>query len=268
MLGKHESQTDLFDVGNVFPFELDPKSFQGQLAKVGPDLFRDEDFAAFYSEKNGRPSVPPSLLVLTMIMQAQANISDREAIARTACDLRWAAVLRRHAGEPLCVRSTLELFRSHLIIHGEAARILKASIQQAARKGLLKTKELRVAVDTKPMECRGAVEDTCNLLAGGIRQLARALAKHEGQQPQRWMKEHGLARYTEPSIKGAADIDWSDRSAIDSFVAEIVADARRLLPMIADTDDKVRQAAELLSKLLLQDIEETASESGESQTHI
>ena len=36
---------------------------------VGPGLFRDEDFAELYCPDNGRPSVPPSLLALALLLQ-------------------------------------------------------------------------------------------------------------------------------------------------------------------------------------------------------
>src|SRR6266568_2310277 len=106
MLGKRQAQRDLFDVGNVFPVALDPASFHGQLARAGDRLFRDEDFAAFYADRLGRPSA------LLTLLQHESGCSDAEAIARSAFDLRWAAVLRKVAGEPLCAKSTFQLFRA------------------------------------------------------------------------------------------------------------------------------------------------------------
>jgi hypothetical protein len=102
MLGKHRPQRELFDVGNVYDLALPPNSFHAQLALAAPRLFSDAAFAAFYSERMGRPSVPPSQLALLTLLQHEAGCSDEEAVARTAFDLRWAAVLRRSAGAPLC----------------------------------------------------------------------------------------------------------------------------------------------------------------------
>ncbi len=177
MLGKRTAQMPLFEVGNVFDLKLDPGSFHAQLAQAASRLFSDQDFAAFYKDKQGRPSVPPSLLSLATLLQHEAGISDEEAIARTAYDLRWAAVLRKEAGQPLCAKSTFQLFRAHLLLHPEVQSIFQASIQEARRTGLLKGQALKVALDTKPIRGRGAVQDTFNLLATGIRQLGRALAK-------------------------------------------------------------------------------------------
>jgi hypothetical protein len=174
MIGKRKSQRTLFDVGNVFPLSLRPDTFHAQLAVASSRLFSDSDFAVFYSERIGRPSIAPSLLALTILLQIEARISDEEAIERTAFDLRWCAVLGRAAGEPLCARSTLELFRAHLMLHEKVRLIFIRSIEEAKRVGLLKGKALHVAIDTKPILGRGAVEDTYNLLATCIVGLAVA----------------------------------------------------------------------------------------------
>src|SRR5882757_8316315 len=156
MIGKRPTQMPLFEVGNVFDLKLDPGSFHAQLAKAAPRLFSDEDFAAFYKDKMGRPSVAPSLLALATLLQHEAGISDEEAIARTAYDLRWCAVLRKEAGQPLCAKSTFQLFRAHLILHPQVQAIFAASLAEARRTGLLKGQALRIAIDTKPIRGRGA----------------------------------------------------------------------------------------------------------------
>jgi hypothetical protein len=264
MMGKRRAQRDLFDVGNVYPLALDPHSFHAQLAQAAPRLFRDESFAAFYDQRLGRPSVPPSQLALLTLLQQEAGVSDAEAVARSAYDLRWAAVLGRAAGEPLCAKSTFQEFRAHLILHDEVQLIFVTSIQEARRAGLLKGGALRVAVDTKPILGRGAVEDTYNLLGTGIQMLARALAAAAGQAPAAWLLAHGWARYTAKSVKGEVSIDWSDAAQRQQVLGEIVADARRLLGIAGQAlvtleegpAERVRSATELLTRLLLQDVEE------------
>jgi hypothetical protein len=271
MLGKRKAQRALFDVGNVFPVALDPASFHGQLAGAAERLFRDEDFAAFYADGLGRPSAPPALLALLTLLQHECGCSDAEAVARTAFDLRWAAVLRKAAGEPLCAKSTFQLFRAHLVLHEGVRTLFEQSIAEARRAGLLKGGALRVALDTKPILGRGAVEDTYNLLAAGIQQLVRALAAE--QRPEDWAQQHDLGRYFGPSVKGSADLDWSDPAARNQFLAEIVTDARRLLLLAGagrgeDGAPAVREAAALLQQLLLQDVVETDAGAGQPQAAI
>ena len=159
MIGKRKTQRDLFDVGNVFALELDPKSFHGQLAAAAGRLFSDADFAAFYSDRTGRPSVPPSQLALLTLLQHEAGCSDQEAVDRSAFDLRWAAVLGKAAGPPLCAKSTLQLFRAHLVLHDAVLTIFQNSIAQAQAAGLLGRGPLKIALDTKPILGRGAVLD-------------------------------------------------------------------------------------------------------------
>lgn len=267
MIGKRPAQKPLFDVGNVFDLKLDPKSFHAQLALAAPRLFKDEDFAVFYKDKQGRPSVPPSLLALTTLLQHEAGVSDEEAINRTAYDLRWVAVLGREAGQPLCAKSTFQLFRAHLVLHPEVKTIFETSLKEAKRTGLLKGEPLKIALDTKPIRGRGAVQDTFNLLASGIRQLGRVLAQQEGKQPDDFFAEQGLDRYTHDSVKGNADLDWSDDAAKNALLTQIVADAKRLLLLATSQKPCVRDAASLLQQLLLQDVEVKETENGE-QAHI
>ncbi len=233
MIGKRRPQRELFDVGNVYDLALAPGSFHAQLAVAAPRLFRDSDFAAFYSDRMGRPSVPPAQLALMTLLQHEAGCSDVEAVARTAFDLRWAAVLRRAAGEPLCAKSTFQLFRSHLVLHDEVRTIFTRSIEEAKRAG-------------------------------------------EGAKPAAWAETHQLGRHFGSSLKGSADIDWSDGEARNRFLTELVADARRVLELaglaVAQADEKaaakVREAAQLLAQLLLQDVVETPTEGGEMKAEI
>lgn len=274
MIGKRKTQRDLFDVGNVYALELDPQSFHGQLAHAATRLFRDEDFTRCYAERTGRPSVPPSQLALLTLLQHEAGVSDAEAVARTAFDLRWAAVLGRGAGTPLCAKSTLQLFRAHLILHDEVRTVFQKSIQVAKEAGLLKGGPLRIAIDTKPILGRGAVEDTYNLLATGLRGLCKALA--QGQKPEEWARRHDLRRYFETSLKGSTDLDWSDPAARQAFLTEIVTDARRLLRLAGTllphlpqaAQATVRAAAQLLEQLLLQDVVEPPEPGGAGPAEI
>lgn len=286
MMGRRKIQGMLFDVGNVFPFALDPTSFHGQLASAARRLFSDEVFAKRYHPQRGRYSVPPSNLALLLLLQAEAGYSDAAALDASAYDVRWCAVLGKALGEPLCARSTLQLFRADLVLHPESEVVLKASLEEAKRAGLLKGHALRIAIDTKPIIGRGAVLDTYNLLGGGIAKLARALAAGEGCAVEEWAQEHDLRRYfggRESSLKGSADLDWSDAKARNEFLHEIVTDGRRLMRMAeaflrelpeahteaeCDRERRVREPYELLQQLLVQDVRESTDADGKPQVEI
>lgn len=256
MIGKRTQQSALFDVGNVYDLELPASSFYFQLAVAGPSLFKDEDFAAFYSADRGRPSVPPSDLAVLTILKEHDQVSDEEAVARSGCDLRYACVLHRQAGKPLCAKSTFQLFRAHLIVHGEIQEIFRKSIDEAKKSGLL-TGTLKAAIDTKPILGHGAVKDTFNLLGDAISRLARQLGKEQRQSEDDYLRSAGLERYTGSSLKASADLDWSDEQARDALLTEIVRDARALLERANGGSKEVRESAELLSSILLQDVEES-----------
>jgi hypothetical protein len=96
--------------------------------------------------------------------------------------------------------------------------------------------------------------------------LARALAQQAGASLATWAERHGYARYVRgPSLKGLAEIDWSAATQRQRFLGEVVADADRLLELTrqartavaADSpaDLALAEAAGLLSRILLQDIE-------------
>ncbi|HLE82447.1 MAG TPA: transposase, partial [Dehalococcoidia bacterium] len=124
----------------------------------------------------------------------------------------------------------------------------------------------KVVLDTSNILGRGAVKDTYNLLADCIVRLSRALACLDRTKPEAWAKGHNLSRYFGPaSIKAEAQINWEDAGARQKFLSSVVADADRLLEMARQAltayapesaeYGKVSEAAELLSQLLLQDVE-------------
>ena len=80
MLGKRSRQRDLFEADNQYLEFVGRDSFYGFLANQRGQLFRDEDFAEFYSPDNGRPSVPPSLLANALLLQTHDRVSDEEGL--------------------------------------------------------------------------------------------------------------------------------------------------------------------------------------------
>ncbi len=268
MLGKRVVQVEQREEEHPLLDYVGRDSFYGFLATQRERLFRDEDFAALYCLDNGRPSVPPSLLATVLLLQAHDGVSDAEATARAAFDLRWKVALGIALDARPFAKSTLQLFRAQLILHEQVLAVFRRSLTFAREVGYLTGRKVTVALDTSYILGRGAVKDTYNLLADGIVQLLRALARHAGSAPGGWAQGHGLAGYGGASLKGAAGIDWDDPAARQAFLRGIVADADRLLDLarraLADleADDPagtaIREAAQLLAQLLNQDIERRA----------
>jgi len=274
MLGKRGPQRGLFEADTAYGAFVGRDSFYGWLASQRGELFRDEAFAGLYVLDNGRPSVPPSLLAVALVLQTYDGVSDDEAKQRADYDLRWKVALGVELDARPFAKSTLQEFRAQLIVHEEQAAIFQASLELAKRRGKFRTKsgekrKLKVALDTTAILGRGAVKDTYNLLGDGIVKLARVLAKLAGQPLAAWAAEHGYGRYVgPPSLKGTAGIDWGDAAQRRRFLGEIVADADRLLEQArvarsglepgSAAEATLVEAAGLLSRVLVQDVERSS----------
>ena len=167
MLGKRDPQRNLFATDTLIGEEaLAKMGFHGILAHEGHRLFRDEDFAAIYSEEIGRPSTPPSVLALATLLQYFDKVSDAEVVERCRYDLRWKAALHLdlHSIDAPFAKSTFQGFRLRLTLHEKEGLLFENSVKVAAKAGLL-PRRLRVAVDSSPVRGRGAVKDTFNLLS-------------------------------------------------------------------------------------------------------
>jgi len=273
MLGKRSAQRGLFEADSMFAEFVGQRNFYGYLASQRDELFRDEDFAALYCRDNGRPSVPPSLLATALVLQTYDGVSDDEAKQRADYDLRWKVALGVELEVRPFAKSTLQEFRAQLILHDQARAIFQRSLEIAKRRGVWKKghppherQHIKLALDTTHILGRGAVKDTYNLLADGIVQVLRALAKLASCDLMELAEEVCCARYVQgPSLKGQADVDWTDPNARQRFLAEIVADAEQLLDLVRGTrsdltkdapeDQELVAAAELLARILGQDIE-------------
>ena len=271
MLGKRRPQRGLFEADTAYGAFVGRDSFYGWLASQRGELFRDEAFAGLYVLDNGRPSVPPSLLAVALVLQTYDGVSDDEAKQRADYDLRWKVALGVELDARPFAKSTLQEFRAQLIVHEEQAAIFQQSLELAKRRGKFRTKtgerrKLKVALDTTNILGRGAVKDTYNLLGDGIVKLARVLAKLSRQPWGAWAEAEGYGRYVGPtSLKGTAEIDWGDATERRRFLGEIVADADRLLAQArvvrsglapgSTAEATLLEAAGLLSRVLLQDVE-------------
>lgn len=267
MLGTRSPQRGLFEADTQYRRMVPETGFYAFLAEHRGELFRDAAFAALYTPKTGRPSVPPSLLATALVLQAYDGVSDAEARDRATYDLRWKIALGIELETRPFAKSTLQEFRAQLIVHQEQAAIFQESLALAKRQGKFsRDRKITLALDTTNILGRGAVKDTYNLLADGIVQVLRALAQLAGDTVAVVAEREGLSQYvTGSSLKGEAAIDWSDRAERQRFLGAIVADADRLLDVVRATRSRLAQdspedraleaAAGVLSRILQQDIE-------------
>ena len=269
MLGKRSIQGGLFDADAMYLDFVGRDSFYGFLATQRSSIFHDEEFADLYCPDNGRNSVPPSLMATALLLQAHDRVSDEEAKNRADYDMRWKVALGIALDDRPFAKSTLQLFRAQLIVHEKVRALFQKSLTFARQTGYLKHRKIKAVLDTTLILGAGAVKDTYNLITDGIVKLVRVLAGLAGEEPAVWATAHSLARYFAPSIKGTAQINWDDKAERQIFLQSIVADADRLLTEAraalthyADgvrEKQVIREAADLLAQILLQDIDRTPS---------
>ena len=265
MLGERTEQRELWEADRMYLDYVGRDTFYGLLASLRGQLFRDADFAELYCLDNGRTSVPPSLLATALLLQTYDKVSDAAAKARADFDIRWKVALGIEIEDRPFAKSTRQVFRGQLILHDQVREVFERSLQLAREAGYLKKRSMRVALDTTYILGRGAEKDTYNLLADGIVKLMRALAVVDMTTVGQWAEVHGYERYVGSSVKGAAVIDWSSQRERRKLLAEIVADADRLLELGWQAQGElpeggvqrreIVEAAELLGQLLLQDVE-------------
>jgi len=264
MLGKASTQGALFSAENMYTDQLKEGSFYRYLSKHRHEIFRDEDYASLYCHTNGRQSVPPSILATACILQSYNRISDHESVQRATFDIRWVVAMGTELAEQPFAKSTLQEFRAKLILDEQTLAIFQRSLSYAKKLRFLKNRKMRIAMDTTNILGKGAVKDTYNLLADGIKKLYNSLKHH---------KTPGLAenftdkfkRYFGKSFKGEASIDWDDKAARQELLTMLATDARALIDLAKDTiaqagsdTEKVKniqEACQLLSRLFQQDVE-------------
>lgn len=251
MLGRERGQTSLAEVylwsGKREPL-VEPGSFYDRFARIRPELLRDEDFAHWYVEGKGRPSVPPSRVAGAYLMALREGCSDREAEQRMRFDLRWKWALNLGLDDNGCDHTTICLFRGRLLAHDEEGKLFKELVKRAVAAGLLPKRALQ-AMDSSPMLGAAAVQDTYKLIRTALHKVVKA---HEKDLP----AELGprLKRYLKT---GKPDIDWDDAGARRQELNQLVRDAELVLGELPkEKEGPTAQASrELLERVARQDVE-------------
>ena len=271
MLGKRNHQSDLFAADKEYLDKVGRESFYGFLALNRHRIFRDQDFAELYSTTRGRESAPPSILAIALLLQSYDRTSDAEAVERATYDARWCVALGTEIGLQPFAKSTFCCFRAKLILSEKARAIFERSLSYAREIGFLKNRKIKAACDTTHIFGKGAVKDTYNLLADGVRELVKTLQHLHAKGLNQWLKGRKQL-YFGTSFKGAADIDWNDPEARAALLKTLLSDVTSLLKIAKQHQDtmpeddtrrtELQQATHLLNYLVEQDTE--TNESGDA----
>jgi IS5 family transposase len=117
-------------------------------------------------------------------------------------------------------------FRERLIRTDMDRRLLERTVELARQTEAFDWKKLpknlRVAIDSSPLEGAGRVEDTINLLGHAARKVVLCVADLLGWTADRVAREAGIPALLEASVKRALDTEWSDASAKDEALNTLV----------------------------------------------
>ena len=255
MLSTQSSQVGMFDAA-VLSRPLPEGSFFALLAEYGDRVVRDEDFAGCYSQRMGRPSIPPSLLAKVMLLQHRTGVSDEQAMECVAWDLRWKVALGLPVDHQGWHPTSLTKYRARLLLHKKEGLALQNTLRLAEELGMLDGHAEQI-IDSTPMLGAAATQDTVRLVRHGVKKLidaVRAADEDAGE-----LLGDGLQfDYARPGEK--PDCRWREKAERERMLTRVAQDAERALQSIERADgllhdEQVKAANELLRELIGQDFD-------------
>jgi len=255
MLATRSGQVGFFDAAELAR-PLPEGSFFALLAEYGDRIVRDEDFAACYSERMGRPSIPPSQLARVLLLQYRTGASDEQAMECVAWDLRWKIALGLPVDHQGWHPTSLTKFRARLLLHELERVVLERTLEIAEELGLLDGPVEQI-IDSTPMLGAAATQDTVRLVRHGVRRLIDAVAGVDADAAGRL--DRGLAfDYQRPNDK--PDCRWREKAERERMLTRVAEDAERALRAVEGSDglldeEAVAAAHKLLRELVGQDFD-------------
>lgn len=242
------------------------------------DLFDDEmqsKLEAMYRDTGaGKDPVCPARVAMAVLMQGYLAVSDAEAVQLTMVDLRWQMVLDCLGNtEEAFSQGAFQEFRQRLIRH-DMDRVLLEKTSALARTTQAfdyrkLPKDLRIAIDSSPLEGAGRVEDTVNLLAHAGRKIVDCVADLLSWPRERVCTEAGIPLLAETSVKKALDYTWSDPADKAEAVSVLVGQLTSLEAWIRDrlpeeiARPPLKEHVETLHQVMEQDLEPDPTPGGD-----
>jgi hypothetical protein len=231
------------------------------------DSFQEELEGMYRDTGAGEEPVEPAQLCMALLLQAYHGISDAEAVELTIMDLRWQMVLGCvGAEEPAFAQGTLQAFRERVIRSDMDRRLLERTVELAREtkefdwKKL--PKDLNLAIDSRPFEGAGRVEDTFNLLGHAARKLVECAANVTGSSTEEVCRKAGIPLLLSSSIKAGLDINWNDPEqkdqAIDILAGQVTSLNDWLEKHRLAMEEPLRPYIKALAQVRKQDLEEGA----------
>jgi transposase len=245
--GRADPNAELLDAAGLVGHLVDESSVYAFLAAHRARLFPDELFADLFPSRRGRPSVPAPVAATVMVLQSLEGLSDRDAMERLRCDIRWKVAAGLSLDHEGFHPTTLTYWRSRLRASDRPERIFDAVRDVIVETGTLNRSTKR-ALDSTVLDDAVATQDTVTQLVGQIRRVRR-------QVPQAAEVEVVAHDYTQA---GKPACDWRDRDARDQLITALVTDAHAILEALENVplDEGQAEAVGLLALVAGQDVVE------------
>jgi hypothetical protein len=179
--------------------------------------FQEELEGMYRHSGQGDEPQPPALMCMALLLQGYLQVSDAEAVRLSGTDRCWRSVLGTIGEEnddPPFSQGGLQQFRERLVRQDMDRRLLERTVELARRTKAFDWKKvpktLRVAVDSRPLEGAGRVEDTINLLGHAGRKIAECIAAELETSYEEVCQQAGAPLLVGSSVKAALDVDWND----------------------------------------------------------
>jgi IS5 family transposase len=245
--GRADPNAELLDAAGLVGHLVDESSVYAFLAAHRERLFPDELFADLFPSRRGRPSVPAPVAATVMVLQSLEGLSDRDAMERLRCDIRWKVAAGLSLDHEGFHPTTLTYWRSRLRASERPERIFDAVRDVIVETGTL-ARSTKRALDSTVLDDAVATQDTVTQLVGQIRRVRR-------QVPQAAEVEVVAHDYTQA---GKPACDWRDREAREQLITALIGDAHAILEALENVplDEGQAEAVGLLALVAGQDVEE------------
>ncbi len=229
------------------------------------DCFQEELESMYRATGAGTEPLPPALLCMVVLLQAYTGVSDAEAVELTVMDARWQLVLDCMSAEsPVVSQGALQTFRERLIAAGLDRRLLERTVELAKTTKAFDwkklPKELHVAVDSRPLEGAGRVEDTINLLGHAARKIVMLAAKLTELPVEAIAEQARIPIALYGSTKAALDRDWSDPEqrgqALEELLGQVDSLHRWLEYTQLEHERPLQRYIEAIAQIRAQDTEQ------------
>ena len=251
MLGSERLDRKLLDAMAVCGDLVPQGSVHRFLAEHRRTVFPDGMFVDLFGGR-GRRSVPGSVVATVMVLQALEGLSDREAIGRLRCDIRWKAAAGLSLTDGGFHPTVLTLWRARLRNSRAPERIFDAVRRVVEETGVLSGRTRRV-LDSTVLDDAVVTQDTVTMITAQVRKCRQLIPR---------AREVVLSHDYETG--GKPWCDWADPDSRSVLINGLVTDGLAVLEAVRDIDldSEQSEAVGLLGVVVGQDVEPDPDRAG------